>query len=90
MTGITKKPPMDDQQFVTKFTNPLGELRWQPTLPDGQRAWDRYWLRNTWGWRGDVNERVSYGPRLYRSRARAVRVAQRQWVKTVENQWKEA
>lgn len=82
---------MDDQQFVTKFTNPLGETRWQPTLPDGQRAWKGYWLwDNAWGLRYDVAERISDGPRLYRSRARAIRVAQRQWTKATKNQWKEA
>lgn len=82
---------MDDQRFVTKRINPLGETRWQPTLPDGRRAWKDYRLwNNVWAWRGDVDERISDGPRLYRSRSRAARVAKRRWVKLAENQWKEA
>ena len=83
---------MDDQRFVTKCVNPLGETRWQPTLPNGMRAWKKYLfpLETAWAWRGDVEEEISDGPRLYRSRARAARVAQRQWTKVAENQWKEA
>lgn len=82
---------MDDQQFVTKFINPLGETRWQPTLPNGVRVWrDHRVGGNVWAWRGDVDEEINDGPRLYRSRARAARVARRRWVKFAENQWKEA
>ena len=81
---------MNDQQFATKFTNPLGGTRWQPTLPNGARAWRDYRVAgNVWAWRGDVEEEISDGPRLYRSRARAVRVARRKWVKLVEHQWEE-
>ena len=84
---------MGDARFARKYVNPLGETRWQPTLPDGRRAWKKY-LRslpwsNEWARRGDVEERISDGPRLYRSRARAARVARRQWVKLAENQWGE-
>lgn len=88
MTSSTKE---DDQRFVTKLINPLGETRWQPTLPNGVRAWKDHRVRgNVWACRGDVEEEISDGPRLYRSRARAARVARRRWVKAVENQWKEA
>ena len=84
---------MDDQRFVTKRINPLGETRWQPTLPNGMRAWVRrhrvHPWEITWARRGEVGERISDGPRLYRSRARAARVAKRRWVKLAENQWED-
>lgn len=84
---------MDDARFTRRYVNPLGETRWQPTLPNGMRAWKKY-LRffpwsNDWARCGDVDERISDGPRLYRSRARAARVARRQWVRATENQWGE-
>ena len=84
---------MDDARFTRKYINPLGETRWQPALPDGRLAWKKY-LRffpwsNAWARRGTSDERVSDGPRLYRSRARAARVARRQWVRATENQWDE-
>lgn len=85
---------MDDQRFVTKLINPLGETRWQPTLPDGVRAWVHTVRMNPWDidWRaeGAVDPITIRGPRLYRSRARAARVAKRRWEKITENQWKEA
>ena len=84
---------MDDQRFVTKLINPLGETRWQPTLPDGQRASKKH-LRffpwsNVWAPRGHIDERINDGPRLYRSRARAARVAKRQWVRVAGDQWED-
>ena len=94
MTSITKKPPMDDQRFVTKFTNPLSENRWQPALPNGERAWVPTVRLHPWhiDWltEDDTHPITIRGPLLYRSRARAARVAQRRWVKIAENQWKEA
>lgn len=84
---------MDEHRFTTKQTNPLGETRWQPTLPNGERAWKKH-LRffpwhNVWTRRGRLEERISDGPRVYRSRARAARVAKRQWVKVAESQWED-
>lgn len=85
---------MDDQRFVTKRINPLGETRWQPTLPNGMRAWVRVLRVDPWEieWRTeeDTSLIAIRGPRLYRSRSRAARVAKRRWVKLAENQWKEA
>lgn len=94
MTDITKKPPMDEQRFVTKFINPLGETRWQPTLPNGMRAWMPTVRMHPWDidWEteADTHPYTIQGPRVYRSRARAARVARRKWVRVVEHQWKEA
>ena len=84
---------MDERRFATKRINPLNETRWQPTLPDGRRAWKKY-LRffpwsNVWVRRGHVDERISDVPRLYRSPARAARVAKRQWAKVAKDQWED-
>lgn len=84
---------MDDQRFVTKLTNPLGGVRWQPTLPNGERAWVRKVRVHPWEieWRAGCGFTpiTVRGPRVYRSRARAARVAKRRWVKLTENQWEE-
>ena len=84
---------MDDARFVTKLINPLGETRWQPTLPNGVRAWVHTVRLHPWEieWRtGDNPSPITIrGPRLYRSRARAARVAKRRWVKLTENQWED-
>ena len=91
--SLTMEDPMDDRRFVTKLINPLGTTRWQPTLPDGQRALKKH-LRffpwsNVWAPRGHIDERINDGPRLYRSRARAARVAKRQWVRVAGSQWED-
>lgn len=90
---MARKTPMDDARFVTKFINPLGESRWQPTLPNGERAWAHATPMHPWQikWLTKADSRwyTIRGPRLYRSRARAARVAKRRWVKTTENQWRE-
>ena len=84
---------MDDRRFVTKRVNPLGETRWQPTLPNGERAWvhmvPMYPWDIAWLTEDDTSPITIRGPRLYRSRARAARVAKRRWVKLTENQWEE-
>ena len=84
---------MDDRRFVTKRVNPLGETRWQPTLPNGVRAWvhtvPMHPWQNEWRTEYDTDPFTIRGPRLYRSRARAARVARRKWVKLVEHQWEE-
>lgn len=43
-----------------------------------------------WRTEDDISPITIQGPRVYRSRARAARVAKRRWVKLTENQWKEA
>ena len=84
---------MDDQRFVTKRINPLGETRWQPTLPNGERTWvpmvPMYPWDTDWLTEDDTSPKTIRGPRLYRSRARAARVAKRRWVKLAENQWED-
>ena len=90
--SLTMEDPMDDRRFVTKLVNPLGTTRWQPTLPNGVKAWIPAVQWHPWHieWLTEDDTHFSLmtqGPRLYRSRARAVRVAKRQWVKLVENQW---
>lgn len=82
---------MDDARFVTKRINPLGETRWQPTLPNGMRAWARRHRVHPWEikWRTEADSITTRGPRVYRSRARAARVAKRRWVKLAENQWED-
>ena len=84
---------MDDRRFVTKRINPLGETRWQPTLPNGVRAWVPTVRMHPWhiDWltEDDTHPITIRGPRLYRSRARAARVAKRRWVKLAENQWED-
>ena len=84
---------MDDARFARKYVNPLGETRWQPTLPNGVRAWVPTVRMNPWhiDWltEDDTHPITIRGPRLHRSRARAARVAKRQWVKLTENQWED-
>lgn len=88
--GQTEVLARDDARFTWKYVNPHGETRWQPVFPDGRRAWKgamRFFpWSNEWARCGTFDERVIDGPRLYRSRARAARVARRQWAKLAENQ----
>lgn len=58
-----------------KHTNDRDEVKWQPMLDDGDRCWVNSWgkvwshyAETVWG---------TYGPKLYKSKARALRVAKR-------------
>ena len=82
---------MDNQRFITKLVNPLGETRWQPTLPNGVKAWMHMARLPPWAieWRTEdgTNSIEIRGPIAYRSRTHAILVAKRQWGKVVRNQW---
>lgn len=69
--GLSKVPT---DQWATRFVNPKGQVRWQPTLPDGRRKWDS--LAEPWARPASFFARA---PALYRFKWRAERVASSKW-----------
>lgn len=69
-----------------RYVNELGEVRYQPTLPNGGRKWrvsDGYFYDSSYRyqWEGEPrpSNRGRYTPILFRSRSRAARVAKREY-----------
>ncbi len=58
------------------YANENGEIRWQPQLENGDCQWRRGSYK-VWSYSFIVSRRLRQTPVLYRSKARAVRVAAR-------------
>ena len=70
---------------TVEWRNEVGDAQWQPALPNGERL---YYDPN----RIPATRWVRSGrtPRLYRSQARAERVARREWRRVQRETWKES
>lgn len=58
------------------FENALGQIRWQPVLPDGRRQYETCWMDPDEPQKRDIHvveDHVLSAPVLYRSERRAIR-----------------
>lgn len=79
---------MSDSQYEPRlYTNDLGEKRYQPRLPDGQRAW---WYDNPFVVAVIWGERRGLEPFLKRSRQAAIRKAKREHKRQAKGNWEVA